>query len=442
MGISSQDLDLISQYIAEPQRCDDLMAVLSRGFANDPDIGQAKAILERIFRRKPLEGIRLNDSLGEFFIRGINSSLTRERAGAGRVLEAPIEADELSRRFPLAAWSMPQVLNYALLLRTKPSRRSAVAAAMRDDGISILEWIAYYRLLGFERIFIYTNDNIDGSDELLFALARAGVITLIWNRTSGTVPPNRKAFEHSLQFLRELREYKWVFYADTDEFLQLAPQYANNINNFISAVEVAFMARLPSAVAFRWRHFGSGNRYKRENGLLLDKFQHAEPWWLMKSLVRISDVTSMCPIHFPEMRAGGFMIDAEMVPLDMAKIWQPMIPTYENGCIRHYWNKSFEEFSVKKARGDSLAMNRETADFHRDFSLFFTWNIEERADNRVPAPAQTLQRVKSEIQFLKQLPGVNEASTEIERRFPDLIARYDEQGGLHSIYKSLLPKTP
>lgn len=44
--------------------------------------------------------------------------------------------------------------------------------------------------------------------------------------------------------------------------------------------------------------------------------------------------------------------------------------------------------------------------------------------------------------FAKANPEADQASMEIEQRFPDLIARYDKVGGLHSIYKSLVPKTP
>ena len=43
---------------------------------------------------------------------------------------------------------------------------------MRDEGLVILEWVAHYRALGFDTIVVYTNDNTDGSDDLLVGSVR------------------------------------------------------------------------------------------------------------------------------------------------------------------------------------------------------------------------------------------------------------------------------
>ena len=45
---------------------------------------------------------------------------------------------------------------------------------MRNEGPFIVEWVTWYRMLGFTDIVVVSNDCTDRSPELLDALARAG----------------------------------------------------------------------------------------------------------------------------------------------------------------------------------------------------------------------------------------------------------------------------
>ena len=49
--------------------------------------------------------------------------------------------------------------------------------------------------------------------------------------------------------------------------------------------------------------------------------------------------------------------------------WAPEQRTAEGGWIDHYWGKSFEEFVVKKRRGESLAL--ESGLFKRAYEDLF-----------------------------------------------------------------------
>ncbi len=60
------------------------------------------------------------------------------------------------------------------------SARGALTSA-RNEGSYLLDWIAYHRSIGFDHIFIYTNDNTDGSDDLLDRLAYTGAVTWLRN---------------------------------------------------------------------------------------------------------------------------------------------------------------------------------------------------------------------------------------------------------------------
>ncbi|MFN7053611.1 MAG: glycosyltransferase family 2 protein, partial [Gemmobacter sp.] len=52
--------------------------------------------------------------------------------------------------------------------------RATVVCSMRNEGAFLLEWVCWYRMLGFTDILVVTNDCSDHSPALLQALAAAG----------------------------------------------------------------------------------------------------------------------------------------------------------------------------------------------------------------------------------------------------------------------------
>jgi hypothetical protein len=167
--------------------------------------------------------------------------------------------------------------------------------------------------------------------------------------------------------------------------------------------------------------------------LLLERFQYATPHALTKSLVLVKDVLSMRQEHFPEVKSGGFLVDSGFVPFPGNSLWGKESTQYGGGCVKHYWARSFEEFSVKKARGASLDL--EDNEYDRDFELFFTWNSAELPELHLPPDAALITRVKQEVEKLRQLQGVDRAVQHIEACYPALLRRYDNIGGLRKLYR-------
>jgi hypothetical protein len=108
---------------------------------------------------------------------------------------------------------------------------------------------------------------------------------------------------------------------------------------------------------------------------------------------------------------------------------------YAGGRINHYWPKSFEEFSLKKARGDTLKMADN--EYLRDFRLFFEWNGPETPETYQPVDTAFLSTVRRGMAKLRSMPGVAACEAEVERQFPRLLARYDAAGGLPQIYEAV-----
>jgi Glycosyl transferase family 2 len=332
-------------------------------------------------------------------------------------------------------WSIPKCLNYLLMNRLCPTRRAAVVTAMRDDGIYILEFIAYYLALGFEHIFIYTNDNADGSEVLLRLLADHNVITLIESETEGTVLPTMKAYEHAIHLLHDLREFAWVLFVDSDEYFYAPPRFHHSVINLLAALQERYQDRLPSAICFHWLWFVSGSVYARRPGLLIERFQHALPHTHTKALVRLHDLLSMRHIHYPELRASGFFVDSAFDPLppNLQEVWAMRGPQYSGGRINHYWTRSFEEFAIKVARAQSLKLELNVYD--RPFQSFFGWNRKETPDNHHPIEAQLLKRVKQKLVELEALEAVLPIAREIERNLPSYLDRHYENPSLRTLYE-------
>ncbi|MGP0074270.1 MAG: glycosyltransferase family 2 protein [Bryobacteraceae bacterium] len=324
----------------------------------------------------------------------------------------------------IPGWTIPQFLNFLVIGQIRPTRHAAVVGTMRDDGIYALEWIAYYLALGFEHIFIYTNDNADGSEALLRVLAERKIITLIESETSGEVGPEAKAYEHSLQFLHHLRDFEWVFYADSDEYFVPASRFGNSVLKVLAMLEEKFPDRLPSAICYPWLWFISDMAFAREPGLLIERFQHARHHWITKSLVRPRDIVSMRHEHFPDVKHGGFLVDSALAPLpfDVRDQWKGHNPQYAGGRINHYWPKSFEEFAIKKARGQAIKLKENLYD--RPFELFFAWNGYASKDNHYPISPVILQRVRKKIEALKEIEGVSALADRIDRGFSALLRHY------------------
>jgi hypothetical protein len=420
-----------------------LSSELATLFPHDPDVARVEDLV-RLALGEPMPEVTLSGTAPLFFesiakTRRLIGSGQLDQGPQGRTLIGP-DMDFIADLKGIEEWTIPQCLNFLILGQIRPTRRAAVVGTMRDDGIYALEWIAYYLALGFEHVFIYTNDNADGSEALLRILSDQKIITLIESETFGKVGPEAKAYGHSVQLLHDLRAFEWVLYVDSDEYFVPAPRFRNSVTNVLAAVEEHFPKRLPSCICYPYLWFISGMVYERTPGLLIERFQHARRHWITKALVRLQDVVSMRNEHFPDVKPGGFLVDSgfDMVPFDVKEMWRKRNPQYAGGRINHYWTKSFEEFAIKKARAQTLNLEKNLYD--RPFDLFFAWNGYESEDNYYPIDPVMLGRVRETVERLKRIEGVRALDDQIDRGFPELLKRYygsaDDLGSLYWRHKT------
>ena len=290
-----------------------------------------------------------------------------------------------------------------------------------------MEWIAHHRLLGVEAIFLYTNDNDDGSDSLLAALHTAGVIQ--WTRSelvSGTSAQN-KAYGHALNVNLDLLEHRWALFIDLDEFLVLNPDRYARLADFAHFHEL----RETDAVGINWVMVGSSGQNRWSNTPLTRRNTHLlnEPNAHIKVMMRPRRFIQAHP-HFPfadrrrsytfRLANGALHEHRKQPPGSYHARAFTDEPSSADACLYHYNFKSVEEFAwkVSRNRGDfpmSHAINFEALDHVAVGSFMAQHHSADVTEN--DRLIRSVPGLENELDRLRSLPGVAEAERFVIARF-------------------------
>lgn len=241
-----------------------------------------------------------------------------------------------------------------------PDLNATVVASMRNEGPFIAEWLAWYRMLGFSRALVVTNDCTDHSRDLLDAFQAAGWV----DHFDVAVAPERSITTLKLAEARRhpaVTKADWVFVADVDEFLVIHAG-AGRLADLIAA-HPPFLG-----MAICWRIFGSDGRAAFE-----DMPVHRQFFGALKSARPISGFVKTLYRHprwFRRMgehgprdykpHKGDFgtegltWVNAEgrEVPDwqpggDYVRFLPPALTTHRVAQVNHYMIRSEETFSLK-----------------------------------------------------------------------------------------------
>jgi hypothetical protein len=415
------------------RRPGDAIDILRRGFPGDINLGWAAYAIRWITGEAGPTSPFQDNEAQPAAVRAreaLCAAHVDRRMGASRV--APAARGALSRlgraydvfgeRFGVETWGIAMTLNFAMMRLITPRRRTAAVVTMRDDGLSMVEWVAHYRRLGFDHLFIFSNDNDDQSDALLAALASAGRVSVIMQDIDLNLwSPQYRAFEYSLHLLDELRDFEWVFYLDSDEFLILDAPHTLSIKTYLDEVDRRSAGHPPAALLFHWQWYVSGGQTAWSPAPLLSRFTHSRFDSRCKCLVRLAEVTSMHQVHFPE-PATGLILDAGLQPLGDGFMARPGIND-GGGRLAHFWQKSFPEYLLKKRRGDTVHAPSHPS-YRRELAHFFTWNDDETDANATPPPPELVAALEDELAVLRAAPAIAAAEQACRAYFPTLIAAY------------------
>jgi hypothetical protein len=185
------------------------------------------------------------------------------------------------------------------------SRSTLALCTMVDQSATNLipQWIEYYRLIGFDHVWIYWNDEWDRrSPDLIRYMERpdvlqyASLIPWKWDGTRGFIYQPSQTTD-CLAVSRQ-QKFTWTFLADVDEYLQLMDHDVPSLRDFLKPYEDRNVSGLEVPNWF----FGAKNTTvskgpKPEDVLLMNEYQYRAPkavkHFRAKTLVRPEKV-----VHF------------------------------------------------------------------------------------------------------------------------------------------------
>lgn len=279
---------------------------------------------------------------------------------------------------------------------------------MKNEGPFILEWVAWQRLMGVDRILVFTNDCDDGTDALLDELDRLGIVTHLPNPME--IAPLGSPMRESphltgINYARRLRSWReadYIFLTDVDEFPLLRGGDADL---------KALLKRLdwPDVLTMAETIFGTGDILAFEDRPVTQQFTRSASmapgkWRSRRGFKSITRNMPRLGIrnHRPIAKEG---VAESLRWLDGSgqDFPQDMRPVHQKGAdargmfdlvtLNHYTLRSLESFLVKQDRGDAVASERINDTYFRRRNQVMAENVEMLAHGpRLEAEIAALKR--------------------------------------------------
>lgn len=309
--------------------------------------------------------------------------------------------------------------------------RATLFSAVKNEGPFILEWVAWHRLLGFDKVVIFSNDCNDGSAQLLDALANIGWVDHHDNTTSDGSAPQKRAADRAFK-LPDVQLADWVIWLDADEFLNIHAG-SGKLEDLTAAIGSA------TGMCINWRIFGSNGLKEWPGGLVTETFSHASRKGFnlnrqMKTLFRPGPDIAGLYLHKPEvsqdfMSHGGCFVNAsgERLPDDFYHArrnhGEPIhelpveLVSHKLAQINHYAVRSFDSYVIKRHRGNGWKSAREAANDKRYRYRSSFWDKHDRNEARDVSISRHLPALTALIAEACAKPGVNAAHDDCLKAF-------------------------
>lgn len=247
-----------------------------------------------------------------------------------------------------------------------PKHTYTILSMMKDEGHSLVEWVAYHTHIGFDNICVYTNNCGDGTDDMLIRLEEMGWVKHFRNE----VPEGKKPQPNALSLATQnpdITDSEWILTMDADEFLSVKVG-----RGWISDL-VERMDPKASAMNITWRFFGSNDVTSWNPGLVIESYTRAAPdefkkGWGVKTLFKPYPEMKL-GIHRPHIKKAKqdpanakFMYDqlwlngsGDPMPDEFSLSgWRSTKPTlgYKLAELNHYAVKSYEAYLLRRVRGN------------------------------------------------------------------------------------------
>lgn len=281
--------------------------------------------------------------------------------------------------------------NYNTRINYKPDQGPCIVATARNEALYLPDWCSYHFALGFEHIYLYTNDNEDETLSIALRIADlTGKVTVISNKVKDAKSrPQYKAYRHAFSFSRDVLKHAWCAVIDIDEYITIKPgkRKEHSIQDWIKSIKKQALVE-PDVIALNWV-FAGLDRSAPTSEMPLSLPQRSRKVLgqncHIKSIFRPQKfLASQC--HYP-IESG---LEIPTVVDSFGSNYTPYFTSAEPGiaprprikhaAVMHFWHKSFAEYMWKSMRntGDQPLTSSTSPELSRleAFSKAFCINTE------------------------------------------------------------------
>ena len=224
-----------------------------------------------------------------------------------------------------------------------------LGAIVRNEAHYVREWLAHYRVVGFEKFVIVLHRCSDDTERQIRSLPFAADITI---EHCGTSAPQVGCYNKLCNDYKSKTE--WMAFLDADEFL-FCPD-GRNVCEFLDEFKKY------GALIVHNFEFGSSGHVVRPSGPAISSFVHRAPnnYWMhdnFKSIVRLSEFERYVSPHLAHVKGGVVREDHRILSYDdihYACGLKKGIPSISRFIrYNHYYVRSMEDFVARCYRGDA-----------------------------------------------------------------------------------------
>ena len=259
-----------------------------------------------------------------------------------------------------------------------------VCAMAKNEHKYINEWVEHYINLGFDKLYIYDNDELD-SPNIKDYISSKFLNKCVIKNIRGQHKPKLQHDIYTGFYAKYGKTFEWCLFCDIDEFLF-------GVENIHSLLDQP-MYQNAQQIRVRWKLFGDDNLITRDmSKKVVDSFQIEIKHSLNRNLINIGNLEKQGKMivrgglpnviirspHF-----ASFLNRDNIIPsiLPSGKVCYSKVAIeedYSNETIylHHYMTKSLSEFIEQK-------LNRTDAVFGNTLVLDYYWRINKKTKEKL-----------------------------------------------------------
>ena len=218
---------------------------------------------------------------------------------------------------------------------------AAICMIAKDENLYIKEFVKHYKNLGFKKIFLYDNNDLNG--ENFTNVLDSEMTSKFVEITDIRGKQKHQYIAYNDCYQKHLNNYSWFLLVDTDEFLYIK----NNIslNEFLNNPKF----KKCQSISINYKEFGDSDLFFYDNRTVQERFKiNFRYIACMKSFVKGGIKRAIMDIHRPYnikkfCNSEGKFINPKDYATNELEI--------KSAEIRHYITKSLNEFYKRLIKG-------------------------------------------------------------------------------------------